>query len=349
MGDSTKLNIHPRDEDPHWFIITSSGAAATRWLGGTLHRHPDICCSCGAGDLDITLRYDSQITPEEYIRVAAKLQQQFEGSQSQDQSLDTLFDHLKARKQARFYGNLHRETVLSLSGILRRFPTSRRIALANVIRHPVTRTDSKARIIQTDCRDHPSMAAVYKIQFEDRMQRFATLADTLFDQIGDYTQSSERMGFINALFDTLEGLPEFNTPDISPHICHFKIEDLKTCPNRFREFLECISDGQLTVDEAYLNWVFSDENRNAGRFSTGPSALIPPPEAEAQWVQWGDWKQRAFQSAMRVCGLDEPYRQQGYDFKFIASLPNSSFPGLGERLRPSAPRTKAPALFNQMP
>ena len=94
-------------EPPSYFLITSSGASATRWLGGSLNHHPEIRCSCGPGALEIALDYGREVTPQETDKIAEFHLQHTTGSQPVPEPLDSLFDSLEARGRARAYGNIH--------------------------------------------------------------------------------------------------------------------------------------------------------------------------------------------------------------------------------------------------
>ncbi|MBI1841946.1 MAG: hypothetical protein HYR88_13990 [Verrucomicrobia bacterium] len=343
-----------RREGSHRFLITSSGAAATRWLGGSLNRHPDICCSCGPGALEVSLDYDRTITSTDLDAIADFHSEHLVRGGSQPLAVDALFDALERSRDAAAYGNIHAETVATFANNILRYPPQRPITVVNLIRHPIPRTESKAAILRGDSKASRKMSDLVNLQFEDRLVRHAPLAVAIADQVGDFRETSEQRHFVNAVFDTIEGLLEFETPGVSNTIRHYPIESLKSDPGAFRAFVAHITAGRVGTSDDFLAWVFSPENLNAGRTRKDALGQRPPLEPHEQWQSWEEWQRRVFQVALESTRLRGHYEERGYDFSCLGALPAPRFPGFGRRILPAAastsrPLTSSPALFNQMP
>ncbi len=338
---------------PVYFLITSSGAAATRWLGSTLNAHPEICCSCGPGTLEIALDYDREVTPAELERIAAFHLEHSVGAGPEAAPIDAMFDLLETHRPAAVYGNIHAETVSSLARKLEALPSRRRPGVVNLIRHPIPRTESKFHILQGDAAASPGMARLSAVQFAGRLQRFPLLAERIADQIGNFLEDPAQASFVNALFDTLEGMSEFSTPGLSDRIPHVLIERVQRDGEEFRSLFSRLTAGRVELSDSFLEWVYSAANLRRGRASTGAVAAAPPRAAAEQWEAWEEWQRRAFRSAMDVHQLHLPYLKQGYEFGFVPEASAPRHPGLGARIpglrRSVAPRVASPSLFNQMP
>ena len=341
---------------PHrYFLITSTGACATRWLGATLSRHPQIVCSSGVGELSFTLNYEAK-PPEvgnasEAELTAIYLKNHFVNDSAESRTLDSLFDDLEQARPATYYGNVHHETVATLRNNLHSHGSElrRSIRVANLIRHPIPRIAAKARIIQTQQAESQGMMEVYRMQFDARVGQYESIVAEIGDQIGDFEENPIQKTFVNAVLDTLDGLDDFRTPGLSEAIPHFCIERIKTEPDQFLDLMTYITGGALAVDSTYLDWVFSDAHSNEKRFSIGPTGKRPPESPLEQWEAWEDWQRRVFQVAMIRASLRPDYEAHGYDFSFVKDLPPPQHPGRGNRyVRSRKPAIIAPALFNQM-
>jgi hypothetical protein len=333
-----------------YFLLTSSGAAASQWLAATLDRHPDICCTCGAWMPETDPGEVCDTTHSGINEVAQLHLENFLAPEAPPKPIDFLFDNLETRKAVRVYGNIHAETVTTYANKIRKHPLRRTVRVANVIRHPVSRTESKFNILTYDQKVSPPMSRAYEIQLEDRLSRFRPLAKAIADQIGDFLAHPVQRTFVNSLLDTVEGLEEFRSKGVSEGLVHFQIERIRSDREVLRELIRFITDGALDPGERYLDWALSEENLAGGRYRKEASALRPPLGPGGQWREWTEWQRRAFQAAMAVCGLHRPYEERGYDFSFVEPLPDPAFPGLGQILftpPPPPPRVASPALFNQ--
>lgn len=330
-----------------YFLITSSGAAATRWLGASLNSHPEICCSCGSGELAETLVYGRPNTQEHIDRVAQFLWERCMGATAETRPVDVMFSELEAHRSARVYGNVHGETLTTLAANVRDHRLTRPVTVVNLVRHPVPRTESKFGMIQHDCQASNVMRRVCEFQLQDRLNRMAPVTQAIREQIGDFERISERRYFVSALLDTVGASSEFTQTvanELPPQYC---IEALKGNREAFQAFLVHITGGQVSIAADYLDTVFSSSRLNSERYRAGATAQTPPRTPEEQWQAWADWQQRAFQAAMECSRFHTLFQRVGYTFDFVGRPRAPLFPGFGRR--EGAPAVSAPALFNQMP
>ena len=160
-----------------YFLITSTGACATQWLGATLTKHPQMVCSSGARELNSSLNYEGaspkRVIADEVNGTADYLKKHFLDPSVGSRTLDSLFDELEQAQKAKYYGNVHHETIGTLHNNLQRHGADlrRSIRVANLIRHPIPRTAAKARIIQAHQAESEGMTEVYRMQFKTRVGR----------------------------------------------------------------------------------------------------------------------------------------------------------------------------------
>ncbi len=312
----------------NYFLVTSTGGAATRWLAATLNRHPEIVCSGGAGSLEEVMAYGSRPTGEQVERIAQTLLHPPQGSPT-GTTLDTMFEELaNHRGTARFVGNVHRESVASLHLQIRQRSPKHTFTVANVIRHPVPRTETKYNNELFNEASSPSARRLAAAQYQDRVGRFQDLVDRLTRRLARYELDLHKRLFIHSLMDTVEGMADFQVQSSPFSIPHFKMEQLKSDRDTFAALVGHLTADQLHPDEAYLDFVFSPENLNAERFRTDRLASIPPRDARAQWEAWEEWQRTAFVTAMEVHEFHKPFIAQGYSFDFVrtASWPGATLP-----------------------
>lgn len=296
------------------FLVTSTGCAATRWLAATLNQHPDIVCSGGAGPLSDVMAYGTRPSAEQVERIATAILEPRGGGIPV--SIDDMFEELEAHRPARFVGNVHRETVASLLDQIRQAPLKRSIQVANLIRHPIPRTETKYQNERFNHTASPKARILFDRQLQERLIQQEELVQAWTKQLGALDASEERRWFLGSLIDTIESAADFAWRSAPWHIPHFKIELLKKDRAYFRQLLLHLTSGHLTIEEAYLDRVFSPQNLNAERFRTDALAQRPPRSAEEQWQAWEDWQRKAFHVAMAVTRFHLPYVEQGYSFQF---------------------------------
>lgn len=128
---------------PSYFLITSPGYTATKWLAATLNRHPAIYCNHSAGsevlDRDYTISELDALVEEKLVQ----------------RDRMPLNDYLAALAQsggdARACGNVHRYSLSALERNLKRFPSRTPFDCVNLVRHPIPWVASGAAMIARIC------------------------------------------------------------------------------------------------------------------------------------------------------------------------------------------------------
>ncbi len=309
--------ISGREQEKRYFLITSMGCAATRWLAATLNRHPEIVCSGGAGELSEVMAYGKRPDGEQVDRIAEFLLNHYARPDARPKSVDEMFDELETYRKTDYYGNVHRETMASFHHLISRIPVKRKLKIANLIRHPIPRTEAKFNNERFNDASSAKARELCHLQYLGRAEAHRPFIDLLHARIGPFEEIKERYLFVNSLIDTVGGLTDFARYSSPYEIPHVRMEDLKSKPECFRSLVRYLTSGRLIVSADYLDMVYSADNLNRERFRTDHLALIPPRTPEEQWEAWEDWQRRAFQAAVEMYRFQEAFMAQGYDFAFM--------------------------------
>lgn len=152
---------------PRFFVVTSQGASATRWLAFALASHPKVFAAHGHFAINsVTNGKFQQEKSKDDVDALSNgnaVRDLYETSE-----IDNIFAVYRSlRPDASAYGNVHSYT---LDGLLQRHirnASNLRFALANVVRHPVWYIDSHFCLV----RKAERYPAVYQSYASDQFPR----------------------------------------------------------------------------------------------------------------------------------------------------------------------------------
>jgi hypothetical protein len=294
------------------FLVTSAGCAATRWLGASLNQHPEILCSSGAAEIADALDYGKVYDAEFAEEIARFNIDHFAAESPQVKHLSNLFDELRGFSDKKFVGNVHLFTIESLHSYLVDTGLELQIPLANVVRHPIPRLDTHCRLWTKNYGFGPNNKKLMELCFMGFESRFHQLVSKFECDLPGYKTQLEKKIFCYSLFDTLNAFVGDFKMGGTGSIPHFRMEDLKERSGTLEKLIRHLTNGEVKIDNAYLDRVYSPGNLNAERFSNAP--LRSPAQI---WHDWQDWQRFMFQEAVSISGLDQSYRSLGYDFSFL--------------------------------
>lgn len=309
-GTGNQAMSRPREKG--YFAVASTGCSACVWFAGSLNMHPDILCTVGIADPRICVSDD-----EQNLRIL-------------DTPLDLTFNDMvmatqenlrywpslgTMRKQARVFGNVHMFRVRTLRENIRRFSLDRNVAIANLVRHPVTRTEAHYYLWLGSYRN----GLRPRSELEERLAAIPQVRDTVFvpaiRRFGFDHVDLEHQVFLLSLLDTIEA----NVDDFQlwPDLPVILMERLKTDRDYYCDVVQYLTNGRLQITPDYLDKVFSKENQNAGRVSGGARATRPPLGPNEQFEAWEDWQRVLFRAVMQMLDAESVFGRLGYDFSFV--------------------------------
>lgn len=272
-----------------FFLVTSRGQCASRWLADAMGSHPDVLCSHG---------------PEEVwvagSEGAAGIPAAMAPEGSRPRGVDAMFRRLRASREAAAYGNVQGYTLSGLTESLRERPATTSFGLVNLVRHPVTWLASAS---------HSLVAAMRlsEVLLENRLRFYEVnraLCDALTRPFGEDPTSIETLAFLATCLGTLPGLA---VETAFSGVMQVRMERVTTDPLYFRALMLGLAGEELHVDDGWLEEVFSAE--------LPEGSLDDPRERHASWPAW---KRAALAYVLSQGEHVAIFRRNGYDLGFAA-------------------------------
>ena len=292
--------------EPVYFIVACMGHSGSTWLAKSLNKHPDIVCShafqpppFSIVDHPSLLELKATLTPEEY-----QSRHDSAARRVRTLPLDMLFDELMCFEEARAYGNVHMFNLRSLQNSVKKFPPSKSIRVANLIRHPVPWLDSRAGCFNDFLVRASSTRKFFHQKYIDREE----LLSPLVSMYGLDLEDSETLAFLAAASD-LAGL--YLEVEVWPDIWFIKMENLTRDRETFAHLVGEITAQTVTADAQYLDAVFTGGKENVHSRNTGK-------DPEERYANWSEWQKHAYEAMTKPFNLAEIYGKFGYDFGFLA-------------------------------
>jgi len=151
----------PQDnQSPRFFVVTTPGLSATRWLAYVLAEHPDVYVAHGKHALDAVIR--GQFTQEQQSGDRDSLMRGNEMQALYDRhSLEEVFArYQQTRPEARVYGCVHSYTLDGLILAARNPQTLSNLRILNLVRHPVNYIASHYALVRS-AEKHPRLYQLY--------------------------------------------------------------------------------------------------------------------------------------------------------------------------------------------
>jgi hypothetical protein len=264
---------------PKYFLVTSPGYTATRWLARVLNSHPEIACNHSAGaealERDYTLRELRELAEEKFGRRDDRSATQF------------LREFAERHPAARAVGNVHRYSLTALRRNAELWPGEVPRRVVNLIRHPVDWVASGAAQLGRMFCAVPVIRLRLRRQFWNRVALYRRLGVPL-------VLEPEELAFCY-LCRRMEHLAQ-ERRDF--RALHLKMEQMIGDAEQFSAMFRRLTD--LEPVGEYLQQVFSQ----------GPLHQHNP-KTHCTWQQqfegWSLWKQRVFLHWFQHSGLQDVY------------------------------------------
>lgn len=330
-------------DNPDYFLVTSQGLAGSIWLASSLNLHPDITCSMGIDHPFVSMQYyynkDLMKARMDAVADQGVIRHGFYLESLRDlfktrfaekgialdtnlaranpvRQLQVMYDELEWFAPAKYFGNVHCCFALQALEYLKEAPTKTDITLANLIRHPIPRTEAAINGIL-------SVATRYKDSdwhrgITEGIDNFTETHPEMRRDIEmrfgvDFTDVRNR-GVLYSYYHALHNDCWAGEITMCGNACHVTIERLMSDRDYFSWFVWEITQRKAVAPPEYLDRVFSEEHLQSGRH-TGRGRSISPRE---QYAQWTDWEKHEFKQVMERLKLRDVYAPFGYDLSFVA-------------------------------
>lgn len=135
--------------DPRYFLVTSQGVSATRWIAFALASHPKVFAAHGHFTIDSVVagKFEQEKAKDDTgaLSLGNAARELYETN-----DIDAIFAaYRSAHPEAEAYGNVHSYTLDGLiKGQLKNSADSEKFAIANVVRHPVSYIESHFSLVR---------------------------------------------------------------------------------------------------------------------------------------------------------------------------------------------------------
>lgn len=301
MQKRSNLNSTAHSNKDAYFLITSHGQTATRWLATVLNTHPEIFCTHGYS-------YPPQapdahdLTHDEKTKIA-----EISAARFWKLSIHDFIYELKSSTSKKYIGNVHAYMYGYLMDSLKPwnlFNIQESLKIMNMVRHPVTRIESAFKCWSAGQTETSTSSFVDN----DFYNRCTHITDYLSQKHNISYNVTERF-FTVALLQA-EDIAKDVLRAKNDDIFQVAFEDITTKTDTLVKIIQTISNGDLTLTTEQARSMLStqalNKHNNNGRSSPA-----------AQYEAWQPWQQDAFKFICEAHNLPELYSGFGYDFTFI--------------------------------
>lgn len=310
---------------PVFFLVSSHGVNASRWLAKTLSSHPEIVCTHGAAELEFAL--DHEYKDDRSLSDDRRARRRAQSAARKTRSLDDIFNELQAVRPAKAYGNVHMFTIQELDGIAkqaRQFHDKFEFRSVNIIRHPVARISSWVAMtnqvwenrFDEDGMLMPALPTFLQQTAKDCLRQANELLER--EQLTHIYSFQEHFGKDNyrdilMLCALKENLALALLHLQYPHIYSITKERLTTDPDYFGLFMAAMLPQEL-ASPAFIESAIRSDAFNVRRPDQEKDSNPLSPRKD--FAGWPDWLQEMFVVIGRRYDFPSIYRNKQYDFSF---------------------------------
>jgi len=322
-----------RPDAPRRFVVTSSGHSGSIWLAGSLNLHEDVLATVGLGHPLQAFRRYSLHKDVDYMLAHATPEllafgwHQPTGCVPEISGVDAarprdlerlpswMFDELErvpSPHPFKAIGSVHALVLAHLYPAVRSDPALFRgdVAVAELIRHPLPRTESAIRATQTFHLHEWEPRGLSKF-IDDHAAEFTALERR--HRI-DFSEPRARAALIVFRVSQQNDMWAGEMRDY-PRVHRVLLERLQTEPEYFAALVHALTHGAIVADRPLLERVFTAGNLGSGRQST--AANERPIGAREQYERWSSFEREEFAAAAHRLSLPKLCLPFGYDFSFV--------------------------------
>lgn len=281
-----------------YYMVTSHGWSASKWLAAALNKHPEVTCVHSVGAVlpdEEEAEYEDQLHAE-LADMGATLGRQ-------NQSLKEHFDSIVAKQYRLAIGSVHRYRLRDLPRLLNGGETYE-FQLANLVRHPVTLVNSGQGEFTTLAELSEETRNEIRMFFDNQRPYYLALKEK-------YDLDLEDWSVLSFLAAAQHQFVLVHDQTCVKGVANIPMEKVTAEPEYFGSVLAALSKNRIKPDANYINSVFDMGNVNR---HTSDRKIVTPQE---RYESWDEWKREAFRYFMKQSGIDSVYSQVGYDFSFV--------------------------------
>lgn len=326
-----------RDDDKSRFLVLTSGNCGAIWFASALNIHEEIFTGCGIDHpIESCFLYNLQKDGDALVAASKPHNYRF-GMRNNNPMKDKLdshgldypilsrdisklpwyvFDEIEEMpfvEQRKSLGTIHAFSAKEFACFYQQDPgilKQRRVVVANMIRHPLTRIESCIKAFEYHCLDQ------HRVDIDNYISTH--LGEFMAIERNFHVSIDEpRSRAIIAMF-RLSNQVKWVADELRqfPLMKAFKMESLQSDPDYFSNAVTILTRGRVFADNDYLDKVFKPENLGVGRRCNKPEGTRPPSPRD-QWDQWSGWERSEFMASCQQYDIAKAYAEYDYDFSFV--------------------------------
>lgn len=310
----------PAQSSHHYFMVTSQGASATRWLTFVLASNPAVFAAHGHFPIDSVtsgrFQKETSAGDSHSLTLGNAARELYEAH-----GIEEVFGAYRATKpEASVYGNIHSYTLEELMGRREKgLDHISQFVVANVVRHPVSYVESHSSLVGKAER-HPD---VYKSYADDMFPKALREFRELF--LLDCPDFREFLAFAVSCYSALYVARDLGYEEVR----HFRMEALTSDADTLAAFCRALTG--LDYDRAELRFFIEsgaiNRHRESSR-STDPRALCRA---------WPAWKRDVAAVMFSETALAR-FERVGYEIDMLRERVDTAEPA----------RDAAPSLYDRL-
>lgn len=296
--------MHPsQNQKPHFFLVTTLGYSASRWLAKTLNQIDRVTCTHGRNKAELGLVYDRDFRVKEWKEVWQDMPSR--GALS----LNAFFEELQSVGSADVYGNVHHYGIAELSQKLEHEHCEFEFKCCDLIRHPISVIESRYQA-HLDTGNPNNRFEKDLGTFHDSMPQY--IEDMQLGDLVDRHKLDTSDKGVSMFFRALEGA-RWMTSAVETYPAHkyIPMEEVVASPETFRAVAEYLLGPDIEISKKHIEEKFSRDRLNQHRTHRkrgGPAGDFK------SWKAWQKDAARHYFERERTAVL---FGSFGYDFSFM--------------------------------
>ena len=282
----------------NYFIVTTNGHTASKWLSRTLASIEGVACSHGAAHPRVGTLHHREYTNEEKIL-------QMSGEIRKELPISKILNELtEMYPEKQLLGNVHMYNLRQLQENKISFVSELEFEVVDIVRHPVSFIQSGYFNMISQCEFNPArfeyLVGVKKRnihKYEEYAQKFALDLNNV-----------EILSFMANVMTLKSFEINFNLENFSHR---FTMEELTSSVDSFLRFFRIISKGEINTSRKEIQLLLEQNKTNSH------NTVKKHTENKDVYLNWKIWQQELFKDVLLETKTREHFEKLGYDFSFI--------------------------------
>lgn len=293
------------EDDMRLFFVASRGLTATTWYRNALNSHADIFCSHGRDRPERGIETDELLKNPNYRLDRLEYEQW-----QREADIDAyIMDLITASNGETVIGNVHGYVLIELMDKLSS-STHADVVVANMVRHPITFTESYTSLVNHRIHDFPE-------KFKAEHNKCALVNEALFMSYGIDKDDLGLTGFVEACQALQKSVDELKMYPVYA----IKMEEIVSDRKYFLDALSYLTKNIVEYDEEDIDKVYSSKriNSHQDKHKSFQANILAQNQSLDIWKQWAGKKKEIFLDMFNEDAI-KLYSDYGYYLSFCSCV-----------------------------